>query len=210
MDMRKRLFILALAAIAAANTLAIAQEEPKCLDVTPSALKEGEILLLYGSEANPGVLEALVTFDGTDFKEAYNRYFRGIKEAFRVDDGKTFPISYDTYSAQPGADKCYWAAKLESKKSVNDLFASPKLKFTTKIDEATRTTFNTINTACVTQVDSSNNPKSACTKPVLKGVSDLNKNGRLEFWYTSPHPKATGFAVAEPDESGTLKIIAEK
>jgi hypothetical protein len=209
--MRKRLCILALTVIAAANSLAFAQEEPKCLDVTPSALKEGEILLLYGSEADAGVLEALVLFDGTDFKEAYNRYFRGIKEAFRVDDGKIFPISYDTYSAQPGADKCYWAAKMESKKNLNDLFASPKLKFTTKMDEATRTKFNTINTACVTQVDSSNNPKSACTKPVLKGVSDLNKNGRLEFWYTSPHPNATGFAVAELDESGnTLKIIAEK
>ncbi len=191
--MQKRLFILALAVIAAANSLAFAQEEPKCLDVTPSALKEGEILLLYGSEAEAGVLETLVMFDGTDFKEAYNRYFRGIKEAFRVDDGKTFPISYDTYSVQSGADKCYWAAKLESKKILNDLFASTKLKFTTKVDEAARTKFNTLNTACVTQMDSSNNPKSACTKPVLKGVSDLNKNGRLEFWYTSPHPQGDGF-----------------
>ena len=129
--MRKRLFILALAVIAAAHSLAFAQEEPKCLDVTPSALKEGEILLLYGSEAEAGVLETLVIFDGTDFKDASNRYFRGIKEAFRVDDGKTFPISYDTYSVQSGADKCYWAAKLESKKILNDLFASTKLKFTT-------------------------------------------------------------------------------
>lgn len=209
--MRKRLFIFALAVIAAANSLAFAQEEPKCLDVTPSALKEGEILFLYGSEADAGMLETIVLFDGTDFKEAYNRYFRGITEAFRVDDGKTFPISYDTYSAQSGADKCYWAAKMETKKGLNGLFASPKLKFTTKLDEATRTKFNAINTACVTQVDSSNNPKSACTKPVLKGVSDLNKNGRLEFWYTSPHTQATGFAVAEMDESGnTLKIIAER
>ena len=209
--MRKRLFVLALAIIAAANSLAFAQEGPKCLDVTPSALKEGEILLLYGSESDPGTLETFVVFDGTDFKEASNRFFRGIKEAFRVDDGKTFPISYDTYSGQTGADKCYWSAKLESKKSLNDLFASPKLKFTTKIDEETRTKFNTINTACVTQLDASKNPKSTCTKPVLKGVSDLNKNGRLEFWYTSPHPQATGFAVAELDESGnTLKILAEK
>jgi hypothetical protein len=209
--MQKRLFVVALAFIAAANSLAFAQEAPKCLDVTPLALKEGEILFLYGSEADPGVLEALALFDGTDFKEACNQLFRGIKEAFRVDDGKTFPISYDTYSAQPGAEKCYWAAKLESKKSLNDLFASPKLKFTTKIDAETRTKFNAINTACVTQVDSSNNPKSACTKPILKGVSDLNKNGRLEFWYTSPHTQATGFAVAEMDESGnTLKIIAER
>jgi hypothetical protein len=206
-----RAILMALAFIAAANSLAFAQEEPKCLDVAPAALKDGEILFLYGSEANPGVLETLVLFDGTDFKEACNRFFRGIKEAFRVDDGKTFPIAYDTYSAQPGADKCYWAAKLESQKSLNDLFASPKLKFTKKIDEATRTKFYTINTACVAQVDSSNNPKPACTKPVLKAVSDLNKNGRLEFWYTSPHPQATGFAVAELDESGnTLKIIVEK
>ncbi len=91
--MRKRLFIFALAVIAAANSLAFAQEEPKCLDVTPSALKEGEILFLYGSEADAGMLETIVLFDGTDFKEAYNRYFRGITEAFRVDDGKTFPIS---------------------------------------------------------------------------------------------------------------------
>ena len=209
--MRKRLSVIALVFIAAASILAFAQDAPKCLDVTPSALKDGEIVFLYGSEADPGVLETLVLFDGTDFKEACNRFFRGIKEAFRVDDGKTFPISYDTYAAQAGADKCYWAARLESKKSLNDIFASPKLKLITKIDEETRTKFYAINTACVTQVDSSNNPKSACTKPVLKAVSDLNKNGRLEFWYTSPHPRATGFAVAELDESGnTLKIIAEK
>jgi len=209
--MRKRLFVFALAFIAAVNSLAFTQEAPKCLDVTPSALKEGEILLLYGSESDPGVLEALILFDGSEFTESCNRYFRGIRESFRVDDGKTFPISYDTYSAQPGSDKCYWSAKLESKKILNDVFASSKLKFGTKVDEETRTKFYAINTACVTQMDSSNKPKSACTKPVLKAVSDLNKNGRLEFWYTSPHPKGTGFAVAEADESGnTLKIIAEK
>ena len=203
--------LLALTFIAAANSLAFAQEAPKCIDVAPSALKEGEILFVYGSEANPGVLETLVLFDGTDFKEGCNQYFRGIKEAFRVDDGKIFTISYDSYSAQPGADKCYWAARLESKKSINDLFASSKFKFTTKINEEARTKFYTINTACIARADSSSNPKSACTKPVLKGVSDLNKNGRLEFWYTSPHPQATGFAVAELDESGnTLKIIVER
>ena len=44
--MRKLLFVLALAIIAAANSLAIAQEGPKCLDVTPAALKEGEILFV--------------------------------------------------------------------------------------------------------------------------------------------------------------------
>jgi hypothetical protein len=204
--------LLVLAFIAAVNSLAFAQEAPKCLDIAPQALKDGEILFLYQPEGQPDSLETLVLFDGTEFKETHNRYFRGISEAYRVDSGKAFVISYDTYSAMPGSDKCYWSVRLEkSKKNENELLSSAKTKFNAKIDDKMLSHFYSMNTACVNQVDSSNNPKSSCTKPILKGTSDLNNNGRAEFWFTSPHLRATGFAVAELDESGNkLNIIAER
>jgi hypothetical protein len=207
-----RALLLVLAFIAAFNYPAIAQEAPKCLDVTPLALKDGEVLFLYQPEGQPDSLETLVVFDGKEFKETHNRYFRGISEAFRIDSGKAFVISYDTYSAMPGSDKCFWSAKLEKpKKSDNELFSSAPVKLNTKIDDKTLSYFYSLNTACINQVDSSNNPKSSCTKPILKGTSDINNNGRTEFWFTSPHLRDIGFAIAELDESGNkLKIIAER
>jgi hypothetical protein len=202
----------ALAFIAIANCSIYAQEAPRCLDVSPKDLKEGEILFMFTSESQADVLEPLVIFDGSEFKQIHNRYFRGIDEAYDVSDGKSVEISYDTYSVLPGDDKCYWAAKLEkSKKKELELFSYPNFQLDTKINDDLEKQFYSLNTACVTQMDDSNNPRSSCTRPVLKGVSDLNKNGKMEFWYTWPQVRETGFAVAEVDESGTkLNIIAEK
>lgn len=207
-----RALLLVVAFIAAANSMAFAQEAPKCLDVTPATLKDGEILFLYVSENQPDTLQPLVLFDGTEFKETTNRYFQRVNEAYRIDNNKAAPISYDTYSAQTGSDKCFWSAKLEqAKKTQNELFVFPKTKLNTKFDDNMLNQFYSVNTACVNQIDESGNAKSSCTKPVLKAVSDLNKNGRTEFWYTSPHVRDIGFAVGELDASGTkLQVIVER
>jgi hypothetical protein len=206
-----RAFLLVLAFIATAHSLAFSQAAPKCLDVLPKALNEGEILYLFSSETEPGMLESLILFNGSEFKETNNRYFRGITEVFQADNGKSAAVSYDTYSVLPGSDQCFWTAKLEKSKKNNELFTFPKSKLNTKVDEQIQAQFYSINKACIDQLDANNNPKTPCTKPILKGVSDLNKNGRPEFWYTAPHPRNTGFAVAELDESGsTLKVIVEK
>ena len=167
---------------------------------------------MFSSENQTDLLEPIVVFDGNDFKEAHNRYFLGIDEAFRISKGKSVEISYDTYSALPGDDKCYWAARLAKDiKNAHELFSYPEFELNTKPNDSLEEQFYTLNTACVTQVDSSNNLRSSCTRPVLIGASDLNKNGRIEFWYTSPRVRETGFAVAEVDESGKkLNVIAER
>jgi hypothetical protein len=207
-----RALLIALVFVAAANSPALPQEGPKCLDVAPAALKDGEILFLYLSESQPDVLESLVIFDGTDFKPVHNRYFKRIEEAFRVDTGQTLSLAYDVYSNQAGSDKCYWSGKLaKAKRGQSELYSYPKIKFDKKIDESLREKFYTVNTLCIKQLDASGNPKSECTKPILKATSDLNNNGRVEFWYIEPRLRDNGFAVAEIDESGkALSLMAER
>jgi hypothetical protein len=187
-------------------------EDRKCMDASPELIGRGDILFAYSSERYPERLEALFVFDGRDFKPSEGRHFKSMKEIYSVNEGKRYSISFGAYFSELGTDRCIWFGKLEGAKPKElELYSFPRATLNTAIDSQTSALFYSINKTCVNQGDPLPGQEPPCTKPILKATSDLNGNGRKEFWYSEPYTWDTGFVVAELDDSGkVLKKIIDK
>jgi len=67
--------------------------------------------------------------------------------------------------------------------------------------------FYQLNTSCVQQGDYPDTQNHPCTRPKLLAISDINKNGKLEFWATEPYIWDTGLTVWE--NTGSLIPILQ-
>lgn len=65
-----------------------------------------------------------------------------------------------------------------------------------------RAEFYRLNTSCVQQGDYPEGQTPPCVRPKLLAVSDINKNGKPEYWATEPYLWDTGLSVWE--NNGTL------
>lgn len=71
-----------------------------------------------------------------------------------------------------------------------------------------RSDFYRLNTSCVQQGDYPEGKTPPCVRPKLLAVSDINKNGRPEYWATEPYLWDTGLTVWE-NNSGTLTPLLQ-
>jgi len=104
-----------------------------------------------------------------------------------------------------GNDHCVYSGTLEksalprwtllSSKPLSDMFRAP-----TKEE---REIFYRLNTTCVQQGDPPAGQVPPCVRPTILAVSEINKNGKIEFWATEPYSWDTGITVWE-NNNGTL------
>ena len=71
-----------------------------------------------------------------------------------------------------------------------------------------RDAFYRLNTTCVQQGDYPAGQELPCVRPILLAVSDINKNGKPEYWATEPYMWDTGLTVWE-NTGGTLRKLLE-
>lgn len=71
-----------------------------------------------------------------------------------------------------------------------------------------RDEFYRLNTTCVRQGDFPAGHEPPCVRPILLAISDINKNGKLEYWATEPYMWDTGLTVWE-NNGGTLTKLLE-
>lgn len=64
-----------------------------------------------------------------------------------------------------------------------------------------------LNTACVQQGDYPEGKEPPCVRPLLLAVSDINKNGKPEYWTTEPYMWDTGLTVWENTGATLLKLF---
>jgi len=173
----------------------------KCREDSGKRLGKNEILLAYSID---GYLEALAVFDGKDYIPADGREFKHINEMYNMYDNKWYPVTFDAYLTPLGPDRCIWCAKLKgSEFKAVSIFATRPVKIDMSFDRKNQDLFYSIRSECVNQGDPTPEMRRPCTKPQLVATSDLNSNGRLEFWFTYPLTWDTGFAINELSESGT-------
>lgn len=68
----------------------------------------------------------------------------------------------------------------------------------TKISEKDRLYFQTaLNTSCVVQEVEEGAPAPDCIRPQVIGITDLNGNGKREFWFNEPYKWDMGVGVIE-------------
>lgn len=109
-----------------------------------------------------------------------------------------------------GEDHCVYSASftisdlprwtLVGSKPLRPLIRRPALK--------ERDSFDRRNSKCIMQGDYEPGEQPPCARPNLLAVSDIDRDGLLEFWATEPYMWDTGFSVSEEEGSdGLVRII---
>ena len=88
---------------------------------------------------------------------------------------------------------------LLSSKPLPGVFLAPSNK--------DRAEFHRLNTSCVIQGDYLEGQAPPCTRPKLLTVSDINKNGKPEYWATEPYVWDTGVTVWESNSGKLVKLL---
>ncbi len=180
---------------------ALARPRPStdCLESAKEMLGEDQILMGYALE---GVIEPLIILKGKDFVQASGQQFKGQPQMFRLPEYQPVTYAFGSTFTELKDSGCVWYGKLEKKVISPSLFSSNKIALNLGVTDVMRDTFYSINKDCVNQGDWLPGEKPPCAKPKLLATSDLNGNGRLEYWYTDPYMWEWGFTIAEIDETG--------
>jgi len=100
-------------------------------------------------------------------------------------------------------DHCVYFGTLENPKvALWTLLSSKPLKGFRPPSAEDRATFRRLNKSCVQQGDHAEGKEPPCVRPEIVAVSDINNNGKPEYWATEPYLWDTGLTVWE--NSGKL------
>lgn len=66
-----------------------------------------------------------------------------------------------------------------------------------------------LNTSCVNQGDYSSKEKPPCTKPKLIAVSDIDKNGKSEYWFMTPYMWDEGIIIFEENDEKLPGLLSD-
>jgi hypothetical protein len=88
---------------------------------------------------------------------------------------------------------------LLSSKPLPGVFRAPSNK--------DRAEFYRLNTSCVIQGDYPEGKAPPCTRPELLAISDINKNGKPEYWATEPYIWDTGLTVGEISNGKIVPVL---
>jgi len=117
--------------------------------------------------------------------------------------------SVSSFLDHMGEDHCVYSGTLEksdlsrwtllSSKPLPDIFRAP-----TKEEQEG---FYRLNTSCVQQGDYPAGQAPPCVRPTLLVVSEINKNGKLEYWATEPYLWDTGLTVWEINTGKLIQLL---
>jgi len=175
------------------------QSAEDCAKAQPTILSPGEILVGYALE---DVVYPLILVKGKELKEASGQEMRVLASLIEIPTDRSRKIQFESYFTEMGAGECVAFGKLSQKVAKPTLFSSAAALINSDVQPAIQKRFYELNTDCVNQGDWPPGKEPPCSKPQLIATSDLNGNGRLEYWYTDPYSWETGFAVSEVDSSG--------
>jgi hypothetical protein len=103
-----------------------------------------------------------------------------------------------TYSGEVAAGLATWT--LLSSRPLPGGFHSPSPSDTSH--------FTKHRGECVDQGDYEPSKRPPCTRPKLLVVSDVDRDGRKEYWATEPYTWDTGITVWERSEDGLVEILS--
>ncbi len=118
-------------------------------------------------------------------------------------------VAVSSFLDRMGEDHCVYSGTLEKKDLPNWtlLSSAPLPGVFRKPTQKDRDEFYRLNRTCVKQGDYPPGRKPSCVRPVLLAISDINKNGKPEYWVTEPYIWDTGLTVWE--NTGTLNKLLQ-
>lgn len=155
-----------------------------------------------------GSFRPIALLSGSSFKEPVGATIHKGQSFWPLLSPAAKPIKLESVSSfldHMGEDHCVYSGTLEksdlprwtllSSKPLRDMFRAP-----TKEE---REMFYRLNTSCVQQGDPPAGQVPPCVRPTILAVSEINKNGKIEYWATEPYLWDTGITVWE-NNNGTL------
>lgn len=118
-------------------------------------------------------------------------------------------LSVNSFLDHMNVDHCVYFGTLDKKDLPNWtlLSSAPLPNAFRKPTQKDIDTFYSLNTTCVMQGDYPAGQQPPCVRPILLAVSDINKNGKPEYWTTEPYIWDTGLTVWE--NTGTLNPLLQ-
>lgn len=106
--------------------------------------------------------------------------------------------SVSTFLDHMNYDHCVFSGTLEKNKLPEwTLLSSKKISGFRAPKKTEREQFYKLNTTCINQGDYDEGKEPPCVRPQILAVSDVNKNGKIEYWATEPYLWDTGVRIWE-------------
>ena len=116
--------------------------------------------------------------------------------------------SVSSFWNRRGIDHCVYYASIDNREIKKwTLLINEPLVIFNEPSQQDISEFYQLNTTCVDQGDYDEHEKPPCSKPQLLAVTDINKDGKSEFWATEPYTWDTGLTVWEHNNSVITPIL---
>lgn len=164
-----------------------------------TSLKSGEFIV-----GRPGAF--LIVTPSGEMKQSSGEELANIATVYDPTTGdQEMPLKMEcAEDSEDNTDEIAWfVATLKS----DQFFATRKgTEVNTQTSDADQTYFQTkMNTSCILQNEVPDEPpKTACVRPKVFATTDLNKNGKKEYWFNEPHAYDMGIGVMEEPQTRLL------
>ncbi len=155
--------------------------------------------------------EALVVLINGELIDTNGQELKYIDNLTDAQSGKKYKFDFRRSIARDDS-LCFFNAKLlgVSRHKKPMILSSVNVELDFNITNTINNKFKSIKHTCVYQGDYPEGKELRCSYPTLIATSDLNKNGRLEYWYRDPYKWEDGFSVGEFDIHGKFIVISTK
>lgn len=142
---------------------------------------------------------------GNQILETNGQEVKSIKHLYRINDRLKInvkpKVSYDEICDHAGVLGCIWNSHSELINQPYYTILATSIIRVEKPNQIDEQKFYEIDHSCVHQGEHPIDQMPPCKKPELIAVSDLNQNGKKEYWHTVPTTYRDGFAFSEINES---------
>lgn len=174
----------------------------KCRTAVPPALNQADVVIAasFVNELNPPqhlYMDTITVFDGKSFRTAKGDEMRAVSTLISGRSGRAVRVTAELNESVKLSD-CLWTAKSAAEHPVKDfdLWTTRPLQFNFAITPADQATLATWFPECVVPDGPPGAAAPRCVR--LLATSDLDGNGRREFWFVSPSLWfSDGVAMAE-------------
>jgi hypothetical protein len=195
---------LCIAALLLAGSPAFAEE---CAASGP--LPDGAVFVGY-SRTDESALHAaallrdavLEKYDGKHLTVGLN-----LQQGATTSSTRTRIKTVSPYLERLGPDHCEYPAELSARKShAWRIWSSGPIESLRQPTEAEHRSFRSLRPDCVHQGDPPPG-EIDCTLPELFAVSDIDADGKPEYWHSTPYRWDTGLSISELVDSANLEVI---
>jgi hypothetical protein len=145
------------------------------------------------------IVYSFMVWDGAMVKRSKDQSVKNIKSLIAIDQKEPILFTAKSPHRDAHSNSCIYSGAVTAPVIDFTLVSTKKFNFILPIPQAAKDQFNALRGPCVRHGDSE---PDQCVFSELLAVTDLNKNGRFEFWFKQPYLWDFGMAISEVSADG--------